>query len=101
MGVSLMERHGSRQTRSRLPWALLTIFALVRPEHGIVRLLSAHPIMLEESFEWLMLLGLLDVRRVSGDRIASVCRLCACAPNYLPPILLSCFTSEFTLVDHV
>ncbi|CAL9233288.1 unnamed protein product [Arabidopsis halleri] len=36
-----------------------------------------------------MFLGQLNVRRMSGDRIASVCRLRARAPNYLPPILLA------------
>ncbi|WZY72536.1 hypothetical protein YC2023_004776 [Brassica napus] len=33
------------------------------------------------------------IRRMSGDWIASVCRLCARAPNYRPTILLSFFTS--------
>jgi hypothetical protein len=48
-----------------------------------------------------MFSGQLNVRRVSGDRIASVCRLRARASNYLPPILLSCFTGEVTLDDRI
>ncbi|CAN7088730.1 unnamed protein product [Brassica rapa subsp. narinosa] len=35
----------------------------------------------------------MNIRRMSGDWIASVCRLCARAPNYRPTILLSFFTS--------
>ncbi|KAL0745407.1 hypothetical protein Bca101_102090 [Brassica carinata] len=41
--------------------------------------------------------GAMNVRRMSGDWIASVCRLCARAPNYRPTILLSSFTSIFML----
>lgn len=37
------------------------------------------------------IIGLTDVRRMSGDRIASVCRLHARASNYIPTIQLSCF----------
>ncbi|WZY99556.1 hypothetical protein YC2023_071885 [Brassica napus] len=37
--------------------------------------------------------GAMNIRRMSGDWIASVCRLCARAPNYRPTILLSFFTS--------
>ncbi|CAL9213123.1 unnamed protein product [Arabidopsis halleri] len=48
-----------------------------------------------------MFLGQLNVRRMSGDRIASVCRLRARAPNYLPPILLSYFTGDITLDDRI
>ncbi|KAG7530489.1 hypothetical protein ISN45_Un32g000030 [Arabidopsis thaliana x Arabidopsis arenosa] len=51
--------------------------------------------------ERLMFLGQLNVRRMSGDRIASVCRLRARAPNYLPPILLSYFTGDVTLDDRI
>ncbi|CAL9213140.1 unnamed protein product [Arabidopsis halleri] len=51
--------------------------------------------------ERLMFLGQLNVRRMSGDRIASVCRLRARAPNYLPPILLSYFTGDITLDDRI
>ncbi|KAG7579933.1 hypothetical protein ISN45_Aa03g040340 [Arabidopsis thaliana x Arabidopsis arenosa] len=53
------------------------------------------------SRERLMFLGQLNVRRMSGDRIASVCRLRARAPNYLPPILLSYFTGDVTLDDRI
>ncbi|WZY72537.1 hypothetical protein YC2023_004777 [Brassica napus] len=35
-----------------------------------------------------MLAGQMNIRRMSGDWIASVCRLCARAPNYRPTILL-------------
>ncbi|WZZ15282.1 hypothetical protein YC2023_108371 [Brassica napus] len=37
--------------------------------------------------------GAMNIRRMSGDWIASVCRLCARAPNYRPTILLSFFPS--------
>ncbi|CAN7022515.1 unnamed protein product [Brassica rapa subsp. trilocularis] len=37
--------------------------------------------------------GSMNIRRMSGDWIASVYRLCARAPNYRPTILLSFFTS--------
>ena len=43
--------------------------------------------------------GAMNVRRMSGDWIASVCRLCARAPNYRPTILLSFFTSIAMLVE--
>jgi len=42
-----------------------------------------------------MWVGQLNVRCMSGNWIASVCRLCARAPNYRPTILLSCFTSIY------
>jgi len=54
-------------------------------------------IISEELLERLVLLGQLNVRRMSGNWIASVCRLCARAPNYRPTILLSCFTSICSL----
>lgn len=41
----------------------------------------------------------LNVRRMSGVRIASVCRLHARASNYRPPILLSYLTSNVMLAD--
>jgi hypothetical protein len=37
------------------------------------------------------IIGLTDVRRMSGDRIASVCRLHARASNYKPTIQISFF----------
>ncbi|WZZ15422.1 hypothetical protein YC2023_108511 [Brassica napus] len=40
-----------------------------------------------------MLAWQINILRMSGDWIASVCRLCARAPNYRPTILLSFFTS--------
>ncbi|WZZ15433.1 hypothetical protein YC2023_108522 [Brassica napus] len=64
----------------------------------------------QEWFERLMLAGQMNIRRMSGDWIASVCRLCARAPNYRPTILLSFFTSikyyggdskNFCLAKHV
>ena len=48
-----------------------------------------------------MWVGQLNVRCMSGNWIASVCRLCARAPNYRPTILLSCFTSIYMLVDSI
>ncbi|WZZ15179.1 hypothetical protein YC2023_108268 [Brassica napus] len=42
----------------------------------------------QEWLERLMLAGQMNIRRVSGDWIASVCRLCARAPKYRPTILL-------------
>ncbi|CAN7105332.1 unnamed protein product [Brassica rapa subsp. narinosa] len=44
-----------------------------------------------------MLAGQMNIRRMSGVWIASVCRLCARAPNYRPTILLSFFTSILCL----
>ena len=38
--------------------------------------------------------GAMNIRRMSGDWIASVCRLCARAPNYRPTILLSYFNKQ-------
>src|SRR5690606_39518417 len=43
--------------------------------------------------------GTMNVRCMSGDWIASVCRLCARAPNYRPTILLSCVTNKLMFVD--
>ncbi|WZY99834.1 hypothetical protein YC2023_072163 [Brassica napus] len=43
----------------------------------------------QEWLERLMLAGQMNIRRMSGDWIASVCRLCARAPNYRPTILLN------------
>ncbi|WZY99649.1 hypothetical protein YC2023_071978 [Brassica napus] len=42
----------------------------------------------QEWLERLMLAGQMNIRCMSGDWIASVCRLCARAPNYRPTILL-------------
>ncbi|WZY99855.1 hypothetical protein YC2023_072184 [Brassica napus] len=39
-----------------------------------------------------MLARQMNIRRMSGDWIASVRRLCARTPNYRPTILLSFFT---------
>lgn len=74
-------------------------FALVRLWLRFVRLLSSCLIASDELWERLMFLGQLNVRRMSGARIASVCRLHACASNYRPPILLSFLTSSVMLVD--
>ena len=77
-------------------------FALVRLWLGFGCLLFTFWCLHQKSREiWLMLLGQLNVRRMSGIRIASVCRLRACAPNYLPTILLSCLTSNVMLVDKI
>uniref|UniRef100_A0A0D2ZPC4 Uncharacterized protein n=1 Tax=Brassica oleracea var. oleracea TaxID=109376 RepID=A0A0D2ZPC4_BRAOL len=45
--------------------------------------------------------GQMNIRRMSGDRIASVCRLSARAPNYRPTILLSFFTSTWGSREHI
>ena len=77
-------------------------FVLVRLWLGFACLLSALSIYSDESLVWLVFLGQLNVRRMSGDWIASVCRLRARASNYLPPILLSYFTGcIITLVDKI
>lgn len=51
--------------------------------------------------ERLLSSGQLNVRRVSGNWIASVCRLGACAFNYRPPVLLSYFTGDISLDDQI
>ncbi|KAL0744965.1 hypothetical protein Bca101_100910 [Brassica carinata] len=63
-------------------------FSLVWSCPGFIRLPAALLITSREWLERLMLAGQLNVRRMSGDWIASVCRLCARAPNYRPTILL-------------
>lgn len=78
------------------PWN--HFFAFVRSCPGFIRLPSALMITSRECLEWLMLAGQMNVRRMSGDWIASVCRLCARAPNYRPTILLSCFPRRVFLV---
>ncbi|CAG7863521.1 unnamed protein product, partial [Brassica rapa] len=64
-----------------------------------------HPVALlitsQEWLERLMLAGQMNIRRMSGDWIASVCRLCARAPNYRPTILLSFFTSIWGSREHI
>lgn len=79
------------------PW--YEIFALWRTCLGFIRLPSALLITSEECLDRLMWVGQLNVRCMSGNWIASVCRLPARAANYRPTILLSWFTSIFMLVD--
>ncbi|WZY99849.1 hypothetical protein YC2023_072178 [Brassica napus] len=59
---------------------------------------SADLALLITSQEWLerlMLAGQMNIRRMSGDWIASVCRLCARAPNYRPTILLRSLRNDY------
>lgn len=69
-------------------------FTLVRLWLGFVRLPSSLWFFSKRRWKGWCYRDPLIARRMSGNRIASVCRLRARASNYLPPILLIYFTSR-------
>ncbi|KAG5397800.1 hypothetical protein IGI04_019614 [Brassica rapa subsp. trilocularis] len=78
--------HGKGQRADMCTDGQPDVLCVLMDSHG-------RPVCADGHTRTLMLAGQMNIRRMSGDWIASVCRLCASAPNYRPTILLSFFTN--------